>query len=216
LTKAGICCNTSQPWQKFSGGKNEQVQQLDKFEYIDHMDEVIRLQQSLTSTHVIDEFTSVHSIIQEALAMKEDALSQDNIEVIYNTSEIPQAYLDRHRILQILINLISNSRNALKDSQQENKILQINLKMSKKYICIEVRDNGPGIPPDNMQKIFKYGFSTRKDGHGFGLYYSANSLNMDGRLYAKANEDGVELLSLEFLKVIRYTANQVVGHHNRE
>jgi len=177
----------------FQAEKNEQVQQLDKLsEYIDHMDEVIRLQQSLTSTHVIDEFTSVHSIIQEAIAMKEDALSQDNIEVIYNTSEIPQAYLDRHRILQILINLISNSRNALKDSQQENKILQINLKMSKKYICIEVRDNGPGIPPDNMQKIFKYGFSTRKDGHGFGLYYSANAaLNMGGRLYAKANEDEV-------------------------
>jgi signal transduction histidine kinase len=82
--------------------------------------------------------------------------------------------MDKQRVLQILVNLISNSKYALSDNQKKNKILTIrSYQHGENRLRIEVKDNGIGIPKENMAKIFTHGFTTKKDGHGFGLHSSA-------------------------------------------
>jgi signal transduction histidine kinase len=59
-------------------------------------------------------------------------------------------------------------------------------------VSIIVRDNGIGIPPENLIKIFNHGFTTKRDGHGFGLHSGANAAKeMGGSLTAESNGPGL-------------------------
>jgi signal transduction histidine kinase len=82
---------------------------------------------------------------------------------------------DRRQVLQILINLISNAKDAVVESGKENR--EINISASKTFDAIqfEVADSGNGIATEDLSKIFQHGFTTKKTGHGFGLHSSANS-----------------------------------------
>jgi signal transduction histidine kinase len=58
-------------------------------------------------------------------------------------------------------------------------------------VKIVVKDNGVGIPSENLAKIFSHGFTTKKDGHGFGLHSGANAAReMGGSLVARSNGPG--------------------------
>jgi C4-dicarboxylate-specific signal transduction histidine kinase len=97
--------------------------------------------------------------------------------------------IDRHKILQILTNLISNAIYALSTSNQEEKILAINVKESgEEKIRVEVCDNGVGIAQENLTRIFEHGFTTKKKGHGFGLHSTALSINeLNGSIVAHSD-----------------------------
>jgi signal transduction histidine kinase len=93
--------------------------------------------------------------------------------------------VDRHQLLQILINLLSNARHALMESQQEDKRLTIRVLAStdSQHLLIEVADNGMGIASENLARLFTQGFTTKKTGHGFGLHISAlAAAEMKGRI----------------------------------
>jgi len=81
--------------------------------------------------------------------------------------------VERHKILQILINLLRNSKNACSESDRADKRLTVRVANGEGRIKISVLDNGLGIPPENLARIFNHGFTTRQDGHGFGLHSSA-------------------------------------------
>jgi C4-dicarboxylate-specific signal transduction histidine kinase len=78
---------------------------------------------------------------------------------------------DRHKVLQILVNLISNAKHAMADSPV--KTLTLWIEMADRAVRIAVRDTGYGIAPENMTRIFSHGFTTKTDGHGFGLHSGA-------------------------------------------
>jgi len=80
--------------------------------------------------------------------------------------------VDPHRALQILINLIRNAAQASATSTQEEKILTIRANAADHRVRIDVIDNGIGIDPANLGRIFSRGFTTKQDGHGFGLHSS--------------------------------------------
>ena len=82
--------------------------------------------------------------------------------------------VDRHRVLQILVNLISNARHALAATHAHPRLLTVRLEqLDPDHVRIEVEDNGKGIDPDHFNRLFRFGFSTRPGGHGFGLHSSA-------------------------------------------
>jgi sensor histidine kinase regulating citrate/malate metabolism len=97
----------------------------------------------------------------------------------------------RHKVLQILTNLISNGIYALSKSDKDEKKLTITVKkLDNDNIKIEVCDNGIGISQENMTRIFEHGFTTKKKGHGFGLHSTALSVNeLNGSI--KAHSDGI-------------------------
>src|SRR5262249_14486774 len=81
---------------------------------------------------------------------------------------------DKHVVLQVLVNLLSNARHALKASELTEKDLRVRLyRAGADRVAIEVRDNGVGIAIENMDRIFAHGFTTKEDGHGIGLHMSA-------------------------------------------
>jgi signal transduction histidine kinase len=98
---------------------------------------------------------------------------------------------EKHRVLQILVNLIRNAKYALDDSKRTDKLLTIKLgRNGGDHIKIDVVDNGVGIPEENLTRIFGHGFTTRSNGHGFGLHSSALAIKeLGGSL--TAHSDGV-------------------------
>jgi signal transduction histidine kinase len=96
------------------------------------------------------------------------------VEVKCELVELPLVLFDRHKLLQILINLISNAKYALSDSSREDKILTIRVTEPQSDLFrIEVHDDGIGIAQENLTRIFEHGFTTKKDGYGFGLHSAA-------------------------------------------
>jgi signal transduction histidine kinase len=81
---------------------------------------------------------------------------------------------DKHKVLMILVNLISNAKYAMDETPAEQRILTVKLDVAgTDRVRIAIQDNGMGIPEEMLTRIFQYGFTTRKEGHGFGLHSSA-------------------------------------------
>jgi C4-dicarboxylate-specific signal transduction histidine kinase len=108
--------------------------------------------------------------------------------------------LDRHRIIQILVNLFRNAQDALADSERSNKVLKVQATpCGNDRVRISVTDNGIGVRPENLERLFEHGFTTKKGGHGFGLHSSANAAQaMGGSLTCHCNGETTFTLDLPF------------------
>ena len=101
-------------------------------------------------------------------------LSLERIQVERRLAPLPPVLIDKHKVLMILVNLISNAKYAMDDTPAEQRILTVKLDVPvPDRVRIEVQDNGMGISQELLTRIFQYGFTTRKEGHGFGLHSSA-------------------------------------------
>jgi PAS domain S-box-containing protein len=160
--------------------------------HVQHVADIIQLQQSYSNTKGLIEPTSIAELIEDAIQINAEALSRNNIEVRRDIAELPAIMLDRHKVLQILTNLISNGIYALSKGKKDEKIMIISVKkLQNDNIQIEVIDNGIGIPEENMTRIFEHGFTTKKKGHGFGLHSAALSVNeLNGSI--KVHSDGID------------------------
>lgn len=151
---------------------SEKVRSLMK--NVDHVKQIIKAQQGYARAGGVKVFVDIHEVIQDAIEINSAILSRGEVRLELDLAELPQVQMDKQRVLQILVNLITNAENALSDGKQQNKVITIRCyQHSKNTLQIDVEDNGVGIPKENFAKIFRHGFTTRKDGHGFGLHSSA-------------------------------------------
>ena len=130
--------------------------------------------------------------MDDALQINSAGLSRHGVQVVREYSDVPPATVDKHRVLQILVNLVNNAKYALDESGREDKRLTAGISVhGDNRLKISVGDNGVGIPPENLTKIFSHGFTTRKSGHGFGLHSGANAAKeMGGELSAQSEGVG--------------------------
>jgi C4-dicarboxylate-specific signal transduction histidine kinase len=142
---------------------------------VDHIKTIVAMQQSYARPSNTDEPVVLASVIDDALRMGEASFAKHGIEVIKDYAEGATVMTDRHKLLQILINLISNSRHALKDQPDGVQRLTVAVRANTDGTSIAISDTGVGIPADNLRKLFQHGFTTKKNGHGFGLHASANA-----------------------------------------
>jgi PAS domain S-box-containing protein len=159
---------------------------------IDHVKDIIWMQQSYASVAGVVEPLALNEAIEDAIKLSNNALLRHNVHVTREFAMTPPARAERHKVLQILVNLISNAKKAMdvKEPSQRRLILRIE-NTPTNTVQIKVIDNGIGIPPDNLTKIFSHGFTTSKDGHGFGLHSSANAAKqMGGSLSAFSEGPG--------------------------
>jgi len=135
-------------------------------------------------------------IMEDALRVNLISFDRHNVKVQREFQEIGLVSLDKHKVLQILINLVSNAKNACKLNPLNERcivarILSFEINGIHK-IRLQIADNGAGIKPENLTKIFSNGFTTRKDGHGFGLHSSANAAReMGGTLSVVSDGPGL-------------------------
>ena len=171
-------------------GMAEELDQLVKS--IDHIKEVVATQQSYAGAPRVTEAVLIRDLVDDALRMNNGALTRHQVAVVKRFAEVPLLPLDRHRVLLILINLISNAKYAMdgKPDQMHEITLQVDLS-AERTLRIRVADNGEGIAPENLTRIFAHGFTTRKDGHGFGLHSCALAAReMGGTLAAHSDGPG--------------------------
>jgi signal transduction histidine kinase len=121
--------------------------------------------------------------------MNVGAFARHGVTLERRFSPAPRVRVDRHRVLQILINLIRNAKYALDDSDRRDKILTITIESPDgRSVRVIVADNGIGIPQENLTRVFGHGFTTRKEGHGFGLHSGANAAKeMGGALSVRSD-----------------------------
>jgi len=93
-------------------------------------------------------------------------------------------YVDKHQVLQVLVNLISNAKHAMNKISDRPRVLTVRImefeEKDKEWVKLEVSDTGVGISPENMTRIFTQGFTTKQDGHGFGLHSGSLSAKIMG------------------------------------
>jgi signal transduction histidine kinase len=164
----------------------------DLSKHIEHINAIISLQQSHARTAGLVQQTSLSEAIADAICINEAGFARHAAEVETQFDELPPIRTDRHKVLQILVNLLSNAKYAVSASETPDKRIWVRLyQIDAQRVRIEVEDNGVGIDPENIAKVFTYGFTTKPEGHGFGLHSSANAAKQIGATLA-AHSPGVE------------------------
>jgi signal transduction histidine kinase len=145
----------------------------------------------------------LNEIIEDALAMVSNQFQkQYNIEIVTKRAPgMPAVYCDHNQITQVLINLLINARDALRLKHVNDGIIEISswTVIDGPSVAFSVRDNGPGISADIMDKIFTPFFTTKPIGEGTGLGLSIVKGIVeahDGRISAANHPDGGALFTV--------------------
>jgi NO-binding membrane sensor protein with MHYT domain len=156
-----------------------------------HIKEIISVQQDLSKTKSLDQVAAIATLLEEAILLNGFDYSRDNIVIEKKFAKIKPVLVNKIKLMQVLVNLLHNARDALADPAILKKKLTLEVgAVDKNTIFIRIVDNGVGIADKNIKKIFTHGFTTKESGHGFGLHASALTLkNMNGSI--KAESPGV-------------------------
>jgi signal transduction histidine kinase len=159
---------------------------------VDHIKDIVTTQQSYAGVSAIVEPLQIIDLLEEALRMHIGALTRHQVTVVKEFAKVPVLLLDKHKVLLILINLISNAKNAMTHLVDRSRKMTLSVDvMDKGNLRVCVKDEGEGIAPENLARIFAHGFTTRKDGHGFGLHSCAlAAMEMEGTLTAHSDGPG--------------------------
>ena len=162
-------------------------------QHIEHIKELVAMQQSYAKVSGAFENLSPVDLVEDALRLNLLAFERHHIELVREYAEnLPKVFVDRHKFLQVFINLLRNAKHATQvvTEHERRMVIQVS-QVSADEVKLVVRDNGIGIPPENMTKIFNHGFTTKKNGHGFGLHSGANAAKeMGGSLTGHSDGPG--------------------------
>jgi len=140
---------------------------------VEHIKEIVAMQQGYAKRGGITDTLDVRLLVEDSVRMNEGAFSRHGVTVVRDFAEVPPIQGDKHKVLQILVNVIRNAKYACAEMKGGPKRVTVRLRATQKAIQVSVIDTGVGIPKENLQRIFNHGFTTRRDGHGFGLHSSA-------------------------------------------
>lgn len=147
---------------------------------IEHIKAIVGSQQRFAKPTDMSEPVRPRELIDEALVLYGGQCDKHAVTVEIDEPGLAPRLLDRHRITQVLLNLLGNSVDALKQSNVERRRVVISAREVGGKLQFAVSDNGSGIAPENLVKIFVHGFTTKPEGHGFGLHGSANAASEMG------------------------------------
>lgn len=160
-------------------------------QHVDHIKQIVAMQQSYAKVSGTLEDLAPGDLVEDAFRMSAFASEREPCEVVRDYGSVPLVRVDRHKVLQILINLINNARHALADRPADRRLVFRLSPGQAQRVRIEITDNGSGIAAENLTRIFQHGFTTRKSGHGFGLHSGANAAReMGGTLSVQSEGPG--------------------------
>jgi NO-binding membrane sensor protein with MHYT domain len=154
--------------------------------HVEHIGKIIAAQQTYARRGGSIEEIDVAELIEHALVMHFSASTE--LTVRREHRGVGRVMVDRHKLLQIMGNLLSNARHALRERTQGPREVIVRLRaLPEEFFAIDVEDTGCGISAESMKRLFEFGFTTKKDGHGFGLHASAIlAKEMGGELTARS------------------------------
>ncbi len=158
---------------------------------IDHIKEIVSMQQAYGRVFGVIETVTPRSLMEDALILNAGALARHGIDVIREYDEVPSLTVDKHTIIQILLNFINNAKYACSGNDGPKRVTLRVFSPAPDRIAFQVEDTGVGILPENMDRIFQHGFTTRKKGHGFGLHSGALAAHaLGGTLFVDSDGPG--------------------------
>jgi signal transduction histidine kinase len=141
---------------------------------IAHIKDVVSIQQSYCGISGIEEEVRLADLLDDAIRINSASLDRHEIEVVRAYADVPPLVMAKQKLLQIVVNLISNAKYAVMESEGTGRQITVRLAPATDGgAVIVIEDNGVGIAPENLSRLFSHGFTTRKDGHGFGLHSAA-------------------------------------------
>ncbi|MBI5385422.1 MAG: HAMP domain-containing protein [Verrucomicrobia bacterium] len=141
---------------------------------VEHIKEVVAMQQNYAQVSGVIEPFSLAGILEDAVQTLRAALGRHHIRVHRHFEPVPPVVSDRYKVMQILLNLLRNAQQAVLEAGQPEKHIALSIcALPANRVRVQVRDNGVGIPPKNLTRIFSHGFTTKREGHGFGLHSGA-------------------------------------------
>ncbi|MEP0848578.1 MAG: HAMP domain-containing protein [Phycisphaerae bacterium] len=143
-------------------------------EALGHIRSVLDSQESHARANGVLEKLDPAKAVEQALALVRESLERHHVTVEREFAAVEPLELDRHRVLQILVNLLTNAIQAVKAGREDGRLIHVSLQRSAVGLEIRVQDNGEGIDPQNLERVFAYGYSTRPGGSGVGLHSAAN------------------------------------------
>jgi signal transduction histidine kinase len=154
---------------------------------LEHIKDTVTMQQSYAKLCGVSESVEVADLVEDSLRLNAGAFARHGVALKREFAELPPITVDRHKVLQILVNLIRNAKYACDDSGRTDKLITLRIEGSERGVRIAVIDNGIGIPAENMGRLFNHGFTTRQSGHGFGLHSGALAAQeLGGTLHAES------------------------------
>jgi signal transduction histidine kinase len=162
---------------------------------VEHIKDIVATQQSYAGAASLAEEVQARDLLEDALRMNAGALAQHQVTVVKQFADVPLLLLDKPRVLQILVNLIGNAQQAMDGVTDRARQITLRLDIADlavgRRLRFAVEDNGQGIAPENMTRIFSHGFTTKKSGHGFGLHSAVLAAKeMGGSLTAQSEGSG--------------------------
>jgi sensor histidine kinase regulating citrate/malate metabolism len=181
--------------ESLSGSHQTIQSELDSLvKKVDHIKQVIMSQQDIARAGKVREPTAVEDLMEQALMIGIPEPGKYGIRVVREYAPVPTIMTDRHQVLQILVNVITNAKNAMVEYPGNSHCLTVRIGSPadhKGSVRFEVTDTGGGIKAENLQRWFAQGFTTRKAGHGLGLHSAAISAkSLGGALQALSAGEG--------------------------
>jgi signal transduction histidine kinase len=161
--------------------------------HVSHIKQIVATQQSYAKVSGLVENVQLSDMVDDALRIEGPGLARHGIQVERDFERLPAIAAEKHNILQILLNLLRNAKQALREGNgTDPRVIRIGIRrLGESRVSLAVEDNGVGLPPENLTKIFRHGFTTRADGHGFGLHSCALAAGrMGGALRAESGGPG--------------------------
>jgi signal transduction histidine kinase len=158
---------------------------------VEHINDVIRLQQTYATQTELLQKVEVTRMLDDAVAMHAELFALYDIQIVRNYEKNPAVALNKSKIMQVLINLVKNGIESMISAGQTEPKMTIATRVEGEKLVLEVTDSGLGIDPANVGSLFRSGFTTKPNGHGFGLHFCANTISaMGGSLTARSEGVG--------------------------
>lgn len=142
-------------------------------ENIEHIKQIVAMQQSYAKVSGVTETVQIADLVEDTLRINAESFVHHHLRVVRDFADVPPVTVEKHKVLQILVNLVRNAKHACDDKGDPDKTVTVRVFNGDGRVKVSVSDNGVGIPPENLSRIFNHGFTTKKNGHGFGLHSGA-------------------------------------------
>jgi len=179
--------------QHLAGEHEDILNELKSLENnIEHITQIVISQQNYAHDAGVQETFNLNEVAEDAIRICTGTAEQRELQITREFQKLPPVTTDKHKVLQILINLIANAKRALSNGGPPEKHLIVRVEMNGANTAkISVIDNGVGIPPENLTQIFQQAFTTGRDGHGLNLHRNALAAGeLGGSLVAQSKGPG--------------------------
>lgn len=158
---------------------------------VDHIRQLVAAQQDFARRSELREQVELGSLVDMAWDIVARSSSGPLPQLEREIEDLGRVAVDRHKLVQVLVNLLKNARESIAEARRAPGLVRVRIASLGERVRIEVHDDGLGIPPENLARLFRHGFTTKPDGHGFGLHSCANAAGeLGGTLRAESDGPG--------------------------